>query len=52
VTSDALPALIGLVLFAVFVGFLAVSIGELALTLIVGAVILMAAADFWFELRS
>ena len=51
-TSDALPALIGLVLFAAFIGFLAVSIGELPFTLIVGAVILMAAADFWFELRS
>jgi Asp-tRNA(Asn)/Glu-tRNA(Gln) amidotransferase A subunit family amidase len=52
VTSDALPALIGLVLFAAFVGFLAVSIGELPLTLIVGAVVLMAAADFWLELRT
>ena len=51
-TTDALPALIGLVLFAAFVGFLAVSIGELPLTLIVGAVVLMAAADFWLELRT
>lgn len=49
---DTIPALIGLVLFAAFVGFLAFSIGELPLTLIVVAVVLMAAADFWFELRS
>ena len=49
---DAIPALIGLALFAAFVGFLALAVGELALTLVVGAVIAMAAADFWFELRS
>lgn len=49
---DAIPALIGLVLFVAFAGFLALSIGEPALTLIVGAVVVMAAADFWLELRS
>ena len=50
-TTDALPALIGFVLFAAFVGYLALSVGELALLVVVGAVVVMAAADFWFELR-
>ena len=49
---DAIPALIGLALFAAFAGFLAYSIAELPLTLIVVTVIAMAAADFWLELRS
>jgi hypothetical protein len=49
--SDALPALVGLALFAAFVGYLALSIGEAALLLIVAAVVAMAAYDFWADLR-
>jgi hypothetical protein len=49
--SDLLLALLGLALFAAFVGYLALSIAEIPLLLIVGAVIAMAGYDFWAELR-
>ncbi len=49
--SDTLLALLALALFATFVGYLAVSIGEAPLLLIVAAVVAMAAYDFWADLR-
>ena len=49
--TDLIAALVGLALFAAFVGYLALSIAEPSLLLIVAATLVMAAVDFWRSAR-
>ena len=50
-SANLIPAVIGYMLFALFVGFLTLKIGALPLTLIVGAVMLMCLYDFVRSIR-
>jgi hypothetical protein len=49
--ENLLPALIGIVLRALYTGFLALKIGALPLILIVGAVLAMTFVDFVRTIR-
>jgi hypothetical protein len=51
VTASVLPAVIGYLIFALFAGFLALKIGAVPLTIIVGAVLLMCLYDFVQSIR-
>ena len=50
--ENLVPALIGLTVFALFVGFLAYKIAALPLTLIIAGVLALVAADFVRTLRA
>ena len=50
-TASMLPAAIGYLLFALFVGFLAIKIGAAPLTIIIGAVLVMCLYDFVQSIR-
>lgn len=49
--QNVVLAAFGLLLFILFVGYLAFQIAALPLVLIIGAVTLMCAYDFWLTLR-
>jgi hypothetical protein len=49
--ENLLPALIGIVLFALYAGYLAVKIGAAPLMVIVGAVLAMTVVDFVRSVR-
>ena len=48
---NLIPAAIGYILFALFVGFLALKIWALPLSIIIGAVLLMCLFDFARSIR-
>lgn len=50
--ENLFPALVGIIIFAGFVGFLAIRIGELPLTLIIGLVLVLCVVDFVRTVRS
>ena len=50
-SANLIPAAIGYMLFALFVGFLALKIGALPLSIIIGAVLLMCLFDFVRSIR-
>ena len=50
-SANLIPAVIGYMLFALFVGFLTLKIAALPLTLIIGAVMLMCLYDFVRSIR-
>ena len=51
-SANLLPAAIGYVLFALFVGYFTLKIGALPLTIIVGVVLLMCLYDFVQSIRA
>ena len=50
-SANLIPAVTGYLLFALFVGYLALEIGAWPLTVIVGAVMLMCLYDFVRSIR-
>jgi hypothetical protein len=50
--ENLIPALIGIVIFALFVGFLAYKIAALPLSIIVTVVLVLVAVDFVRTLRA
>ena len=50
-SANLIPAIIGYLLFALFVGFLTLKIWALPLTIIIGAVMLMCLYDFIQSIR-
>jgi hypothetical protein len=50
-SANLIPAVIGYLLFALFVGYLTVKIGALPLTVIIGTVMLMCLYDFVRSIR-
>jgi hypothetical protein len=50
-SANILPAVIGFVLFALFIGYVTLSIAALPLTIIVGIVLAMCLYDFVHSIR-